>query len=1135
MPLFSSSRRFNWSSDADGLAIFFERQKDYRQAKAGRGDEWATQGWDRMQRLLESGDAEAREAEGGVFVPLASIESLDADAREEFTLPPAWPGGLRLETHSVPNLPDFSASLRLVDETGQSVSNWSLKGPVLKVGAGELYLPTTAQFAALRAFEQWKATAQRGELQHLLLINALSEAAESGCHLSLSIAGDQRVVRAQECVINVDEKPDGSLELTPILVGQFLPELMAEIEAAERRSLTLADPVEAARARHQLYVKKVAERLHHLGGDQGRAVLRVGRTLIILDEAQTKQAREVIGRRKVPREDSASFRKDPAGYLSNRVFVHGDIEFLPRVLGIGEWKGGYLGASGELGEKIDWFDKKPEPEKKPKPETESETPPSEGGEPETDPAPENKRSGPLVPLIEKNDEQLGWGLPHHLLAGRSIPDLTFDFSQHPRQPFPHQVEAIDWLIAHTRRAGRPLRWQDGDRAWGAGALLADDMGLGKTLTTLLFIGEWFKAWRGVTGAEPPACLIVAPLSLMENWRDEIGKSFAVGGHPFRRVVLAIPDGELRSFYNTSDGRDVVSNDSTGADGQVTKYGLRFRDGTEESLDCPGTCVLTTYQTLREFRFSFAGCDWSAAIFDEAQNLKNPNALQTIAAKSLKGFFRIALTGTPVENHLGDLWSLMDAVEPGALKSWVEFRNTWIRPMRNDPTRLAETCDALRQHLGQLILRRTKAERLRGLPKKELRATKVAMTPPQADLYDEILHAASGGDRDQENPRQRANRWLASMWELRRVSLHPALLGDAPPERSRNAADSRAYFRQSGKLAWLLDTLDRIAAAGEKALIFSVQKRLQDMLADHLGRIYSLTIPIINGDTKATSRNQPNETRLGLIKQFSARPGFGICVLSPIAAGAGLNIVAANHVIHLERHWNPAKEDQATDRAYRIGQTREVLVYFPLLIHPRRDITTFDTGLDKLIAQKRNLAGALGLAPVAPVSTEELFDEVFGKSKPETAGPSHRLGADEARKLSWEHFEALIAEIYERDSDEVILTPRSRDGGADVIVLDHKAGHHSLIQCKATAGDKLDSELAIREVEGARFFFEQKLNVKFAARCIHTNTTGFSRRTVKAASSCGVSLHGFSWLRERLNAHEVTLAQVIARNSRRRSV
>ena len=381
------------------------------------------------------------------------------------------------------------------------------------------------------------------------------------------------------------------------------------------------------------------------------------------------------------------------------------------------------------------------------------------------------------------------------------------------------------------------------------------------------------------------------------------------------------------------------------------------------------------------------------IFDEAQNIKNPNALQTVAAKALKGFFRIALSGTPVENHLGDLWCLMDTVEPGALGSYREFRTQWIQPIRRDPARLPEIGDALRGILEPLILRRTKEGALKGLPKKEISRIRIKMSPEQARLYDEILQGANASV-DGEGETQRANRWLASMWELRRVSLHPALLGDATASDAIGFRNSREFLNQSAKLAWLVEELDRIQAKGEKALIFAIQKRFQEMLAIHLKEIYGFRISIINGDTKAVS-NKPNETRLGLIKDFSEAPGFGICILSPIAAGAGLNITAANHVIHLERHWNPAKEDQATDRAYRIGQDKDVFVHLPLLEHPSRPITTFDTGLDRLIGLKKNLAGSLGLIPVESVKVDELFDSVIKGAVSDAPGDPVYLTVDKA--------------------------------------------------------------------------------------------------------------------------------------------
>ena len=212
---------------------------------------------------------------------------------------------------------------------------------------------------------------------------------------------------------------------------------------------------------------------------------------------------------------------------------------------------------------------------------------------------------------------------------------------------------------------------------------------------------------------------------------------------------------------------------------------------------------------------------------------------------------------------------------------------------------------------------------------------------------------------QSEGNQRNNQQLAALWQLRQVSLHPDLLGGGEIRSTNNEVSAKYELQRSGKLSWLLECLDEIQLQNEKVLIFCVQKKLQEALSCSLGRIYGLTIPVINGDTKASSKTNPEETRLGLINEFSQQPGFGICILSPIAAGAGLNIAAANHVIHLERHWNPAKENQATDRVYRIGQTRTVKVYLPVLAHP--SMASFDHVLYRLLEKKTRITRGLRLS------------------------------------------------------------------------------------------------------------------------------------------------------------------------------
>lgn len=1123
MGLFQSSEVTGWSVNDQGIAVFFTRRSDYKRVSTGEGPADHRKIFRRFQSLLECGEADAEPTLGGVFVSADDAVRLDSETREVFRLPPVWPGHFRLETHSVPNLNDFDAALRLIDFRGVVVPKWHLKGPILEV-ASECYLPDPAAYACLRAFQNWCGLESRVESDHLRLIHVLAEAAQSGCQVDVSRAGNLDVVAATECGIDAEDQADGSILLTPLPLSERLMSLVAA------KCGVTGDPKAALDELKRL----VSERIRQLEGDSSEAILRIGTSIVLLDEGQTAQARGIARNRRVPREQREEFRRDPTKWLADHAFVHGEVEFLPRVIGIGEWTGGYLGAAGELGEKIDWFDKKPEPEREVRKDEEGPTDKSNPDSDETDSPGSADDSGPLVPMIEKNDEELRWGLPEANASDPDVITVVPDFGRYPRQPYDHQKEAVRWLSGHALRCGKPARWQPNQRYWGAGALLADDMGLGKTLSTLIFLAEWFRSWRDKLGTEPPACLVVCPLSLVDNWAIEIATTFTAQVNPFLRVVKAIPDGELRSFYASSDGRDRMVAGSENLATAGHQYGIQFGDGSAKSLDQPGTIVLTTYTTLRDHRFSFAGCDWSAVIFDEAQNIKNPNALQTVASKALKGFFRVALSGTPVENHLGDLWSLMDAVEPGALGSFSQFREEWIHPIRRDPSKMQEIGEALRKRLDPLILRRMKEDSLVGLPKKSINPVRIKMTEAQSVLYDEILRCANSVDED-AGAVQRSNQWLASMWELRRISLHPALLGDATVEQPINASRSREFLAQSGKLSWLLEQLDRIRGKGEKVLIFSIQKKFQDLLSLHLSTIYGCKIPVINGDTKAVSNRLPNETRIGLLEDFSSSPGFGISILSPIAAGAGLNITAANHVFHLERHWNPAKEDQATDRAYRIGQTRDVHVYFPMLEHPVRPITTFDIGLDTLINQKKGLAGSLGLIPVQPVTMDEIVSTIFRGSDSGPVKEGERLSLDAATKLNWDLFEALVAEIFGRESDRVILTPKGRDHGADVVVIGHGGRENLLVQVKTTMSPKLDSEEAVRELEGAKPFFENSLGLAFKGKQLHTNVRTFSRRVEKVAKLYGVNLAGTDWLGAALSTHKVTLSDVISRNAHRQAL
>jgi len=1096
MPLFSAEPYFTWSSNSDGLAIRFSKPKNYTNAKRGRAEEAGQIGLIRMQMLAECGQAEVRDVDAGIFIAAADAVRLDMCTREGFLLPPPWPGGMRLQTEAVPQSSNFSARLGLVDPGAQVRWEWKLRGPIVEVGR-EVCLPTAAQYAALRAFQNWRELGEKDELANLSLLATLREAREAGCHIDLEAYGETLIVtNARELSVDArQEVRSGDLILRPMILGEF-PAISAD---------------------------EIEQRLGQMSGDSSRGVFRVGRTIILLDATQTRQARALVERGRVPKAAVAAFHKDPAVWMAEHVFPDIETEFSPRVTGIGFWKAAYAGSMWEEGE--DWFDKKPQPEKKPKGEDKEED--ASGGNGRSPQGEDESEAQPVVPLILANDDDLsfGWRDPH---MDEECPEP--DFASYARKPMDHQQAAVLWLLRHARRAMSRRGGRDDVAGLGAGALLADDMGLGKTFSTLIFLREWFGLWRTTVGGDPPAVLIVAPLSLLENWRDEIAKSYGKENSVFSRVLIAQSDGELNLVRRRPGSRDRA------VPGEVLEYGLGFGDGTERSLDFPESCVLTTYQTLRDYRFSFAKAEWSAAIFDEAQNIKNANALQTIAAKSLKALFRLTLTGTPVENHLGDFWSILDTSEPGPLGSYVEFRQNWISPMIRQPHAMGEIGLRLRAHVGELMMRRMKEEELTGLPKKSghNQAVSVEFTPEQVTAYDAIVSSAQGDDSAADGTPALQNRQLSALWQLRQVSLHPDLLAGGTIGSASNPREARAILQQSGKLAWLLGRLDQIRPSGEKVLIFCVQKKLQEALSRHLSLIYGLVVPIINGDTKATSRHAVEETRLGLIEQFSRSEGFGVCILSPIAAGAGLNIVAANHVIHLERHWNPAKEDQATDRAYRIGQTRAVTVYLPAARHPNPERRSFDEVLHGLIEKKRGLQGALGFVPPQSVTGSELIENVLapnGESIPTAA-----LDLTAALRLPWRLFEALIAVLYERGAERVILTPGGSDHGCDVVVLGWGEDRENvLIQCKATSHDELNSEAAVREVEGARPYYENALGVLFRHRCLHTTARRVSKRTLQSARTCGVTVKDRAWLSAELARSRVNLATLLARDSRRERV
>lgn len=455
----------------------------------------------------------------------------------------------------------------------------------------------------------------------------------------------------------------------------------------------------------------------------------------------------------------------------------------------------------------------------------------------------------------------------------------------------------------------------------SGCLLADDMGLGKTLQLLTFIASYLERTD-----RPAPVLIVAPVSLLDNWESELKRFFAP---EFSSV--------LKLYGNTLAAARFPKHEIPSVIQARGVFNLLRPDWRDDKR-----IVLTTYETLRDQEFSLARQQWSIVVCDEAQKIKNPAALVTQAAKAVPARFKIACTGTPVENSLTDLWCLFDFIQPGFLGSLNEFGKKYRPPAEAHSSDDQKDLDVLRALIAPQILRRMKADVAKDLPEKieSVACKQLPMGHDQLALYKSEVDAFQSRNTLLDKIGGNNMAILGLLHTMKLICAHPSLI-------------SRASEREpaSPKMHWLLQQLAEIKKKDEKVIVFTELRDIQTALRLEILDRFGLQVKVINGDTKASGHG--GSSRQGLIDEFQAKPGFGVIILSTTAVGFGVNVQAANHVIHFTRCWNPAKEDQATDRAYRIGQTRDVHVYYPTVV--TGELETFEQKLDALLTRKRTLA------------------------------------------------------------------------------------------------------------------------------------------------------------------------------------
>lgn len=628
---------------------------------------------------------------------------------------------------------------------------------------------------------------------------------------------------------------------------------------------------------------------------------------------------------------------------------------------------------------------------------------------------------------------------------------------------PHQTTALLWLQRCASIADR------------RGVLLADDMGLGKTLQILAFLASRIENGLLSTsvGSDPLTppwrpILIVAPLILVENetWVTEMRRFFAHDGDVFA-PVLVLHGAGINSVRASSErtaetvvGRPMLSADKL----------MQYRT------------VITNYETVVNFQHSLAQKKggrplWSSIVTDEAQKYKAMSTKLSVALKAIDGDFHVASTGTPVENRLLDLWNIMDTIQPALLGNATEFSSTYEHRVGSEDSDAALTALRRRLLFGEphsFLIRRTKDELL-DLPPKTVRSIECEMSPEERGLHTELLVSLASERRN--------GRHLAVLHKISLLYQHPALLrGDW--ER-RSIGELRA---ESAKLRATIAQLHHIRGRGEKVIIFARQLSAQSLLQRVLEDEFSIRVPIINGSTSrgsgysasSNASGRARSERKRILDDFRDATGFGIIILSPFVAGIGLTITEANHVVHYGRWWNPAVEAQATDRAYRIGQAKEVTVWLPTLRDPTRTIPeTFDECLHALLERKIRLANdflqpsddeAHNLSELCNLLQSDASAAETTKSEPFTARDLELLDPHE--------FEAAVGALYRADGYSVVLTAKGGDGGADVLAF--RANEAVLVQVKHSAHRVPMDQGALNDVLAARDIYGSRLKASWRA-------------------------------------------------------
>lgn len=678
----------------------------------------------------------------------------------------------------------------------------------------------------------------------------------------------------------------------------------------------------------------------------------------------------------------------------------------------------------------------------------------------------------------------------------------------------YQAEGYAWLKGIATDA-RILK-ATGSR----GALLADDMGLGKTIQIIRLLATVIDELQ----SNKPI-LIVGPVSLLKtSWEvDGLKKFFTKEFLNDNKVIFL---SELREkISNKTIIKEILAfEEKLKSEEDFNFKSLKFSDEVNEFLisfnrALGSSIVMCSYETMRSRIFELATIDFSLVILDEAQKIKNASTGQSRAAKALKADMKVAMTGTPIENSIMDLWNICDFVVPGHMGTIKQFREKFHKRILNAAPGTAERkiiADELEADLSPIWLRRTKKEILKNgeIPaiihydscRDEIgaiyNAHLVQMSSEQLIIFKTQVGYFNDSSKGQK---------LAAIRNMMEACYSPWWAKGL----AADYVNIHELFKISPKLKCTFDILDQIARKGEKVLIFVNIKELQQELSWLIQQWYfyqygkSVDCEFFNGDLTL-------QERAALLSRFQKSEAFKAVIISPRSGGAGLNLVQANHVIHYTREWNPAVERQATDRAHRLGQERVCHVYYPTSSLSNLGMLSAEEHLANILRDKREVIDDFTVSQGDMGQPEAQFDSYsFGTA-------DTRITPEGIRTLGPYKFEKLVGAYYKSMGFSIEQVGKAGDKGCDIVCLSNEA--NVLVQVKFTEQSSPQGTAAINEIRGSKSYYEQKHGKKFNLVAV---TNSFFSPSAHDLSFNGdrVTLISGPTLIEYVNANEVMMSHL----------